>query len=99
MIEPQSQPDNERVTVLERVAMALVAGLLGFLTGIFTWWAFSGIPGFDLRLFFPLSLLLSGICFLVGLWRPNATVELLGLVGQKVWSFSNQVLSWFRLLR
>lgn len=84
---------------MERLAIALITGGLGFVVGMFVWWCFAGVPGFGLQILFPASLALGMACFLLGLWRPNETVEVLGFIGQKVSSLSSEVLSWFRLLR
>ncbi len=84
--------------MLERFAIAFLVGMFGFLIGMFVWWEFSGIPGSSLRLFFPMSLALGVICFFLGLWRPNATIDVLGLIGQKIWSLAFEVLRWFRWL-
>jgi len=87
------------MTVLERFGIAILVGAFGFLIGMFAWWEFYDIPGFSFRNFLPISLSLGGVCFLIGLWRPNATIDLLGVIGAKIWSLSLEVLSWFRLFR
>jgi hypothetical protein len=85
--------------VIERIAVALLVGFFGFFIGLFMWRSLSDIPGFTLQLFFPLSVVLGVVGFLLGLWRSTATIDLFGLLGEKAWSFSTQVLSWFRFLR
>lgn len=85
--------------MLERLAIGFLVGVFGFLTGMLVWWAFAGIPGFSLRLFFPVSLGLGAVCFLLGLWRPDETMGVLTFIGRSIWRFSLEVLSWFRFLR
>jgi hypothetical protein len=93
--------ENEDPTVLERAAMGLVAGIAGFATGIFCWWIFTGVPGFDfqLRYYFYFSCALGLVFFFLGLWRPRGTVDMLGSIWDKLMSLSMEVLVWFRMLR
>ena len=89
-----------RCDVLERIGIAVLVGVFGFFIGMSVWWVCSySIPAFNLRTFLPLSLLLGAVCFFVGLWRPNATIDVLGFIGEKAWSFSREVLSWFQFFR
>lgn len=85
--------------MLERIAIAILVGIFAFLFGMFLWWTLSGITGFGLSFFFKFSLAIGIVCFFFGLWRPNATIDFLGIAGKKIWSFSTEVLDWFRLLR
>lgn len=84
--------------MLERLLIALLVGIFGFLIGMFAWWELSDVFG-SFRIYLSISLLLGAAGFLVGLSRPNETIDLLGLVAKKIWSFSFEVLSWFRFLR
>lgn len=98
-------PDLDRkekpTTVLERLAIAVLAGFLGLLVGLFAWWSLYDVPGIEFGWWAYLYLVCAfGIAsFLCGLWRPNATVDMLGVIGQKILSLSSEVLSWFRFLR
>ena len=89
------------MSVLERVAIALLVGALGFLVGLVAWWTLSEIPG--LHFGWPFYLRLTGVialvCFLLGLWRPEKTMDVLGAAWEKLWSLRSEVLTWFRLLR
>jgi hypothetical protein len=87
------------MTVLERFAVGLIVGGFGFLIGMFAWWELYDIPGFGFLNSVRISVFLGVVCFLIGLWRPKATIDLLGLIGEKIWSFSLEVLSWCRLFR
>jgi hypothetical protein len=87
--------------VLERLTVGFIVGCFGFLTGIFGWWTLSDVPGLDFgwRSYLHLSYVLGAISFLLGLWRPGKTIDVLGLIGQKVWSLWTEVLAWFGRLR
>ena len=89
------------MTAIERLAIALIVGIFGFLTGLCAWWYLSDVPGLDLGWSFYLTLmwLLGIVCFLIGLWRPEKTVDVLGLIGRAIYGLWNQVFHWFRFLR
>jgi MFS family permease len=93
--------EDEDPTALERAAVGLVLGIAGFATGVFCWWIFTGVPGFDFpwRYYFYFSCVLGLVCFLLGLWRPKGTVDALGSIWDKLTNLSNEVLDWFRFLR
>lgn len=89
------------MSVLERVAIALLVGALGFLVGLFAWWTLSDAPGLDLgwRFYLRMTGVIAIVCFLLGLWRPEKTMDVLGATWEKLWSLVWEVLTWFRLLR
>jgi hypothetical protein len=87
--------------VIERIAIAALVGAFGFLIGLFAWWTLTLVPElrFGWRFYLGASLGLGVVAFLVGLWRPHATIDALGVAGQKIWSLGSEVLHWFWFLR
>lgn len=90
---------EEQQTILERLAIAFLVGLLGFLVGLFAWWVMFPVLDFGWRFHWYATCAIAIVSFLLGLWRPEKTMDVLGVVGKKLWSFSSEVLSWFRFLR
>ena len=88
-----------RYDVLERIGIAVLVGAFGFLIGMFAWWELYDIPSLGFLNFLRISVFLGTVCFFIGLWRPKATIDVLGAIGEKIWSLSLEVLSWFRLFR
>jgi len=89
------------MSLIERIAIAALLGLLGFLIGLLAWWTLTLVPElrFAWRLYLGASLLLGAVAFLFGLWRPHPTLDVLGLAGQKIWSLGSEVISWLWFLR
>jgi len=87
--------------MVERLAVGFGVGIFGFLIGLFAWWMLADEPGFRFgwRVYLYVSCALGIVSFFFGAWRPNTTIDALGLIGQKIWNFCDEVLDWFRLLR
>jgi hypothetical protein len=93
------EDDNLRANASwqERAGIAIMVSLFGFLTGMSVWWVLPGSAYFPL--FLKISSVFGAFCFVIGLWRPHATLDILGAAGRKIFSFSSRVLGWFRMLR
>jgi len=89
------------MTLVERIAIGLMVGIFGFLIGMFAWWLFSTAPGlrFGWSFYLTLSVVLGVVSFIVGLWRPERTIDVLGRIGKTIYSISSEIVSWFRFLR
>lgn len=89
------------MAVIERIAIAILVGLFGFLIGLFAWWTLTLVPElqFGWRFYLGASAALGVGAFVAGLWRPDATLDALGLAGEKIWNLWSEVLSWFWFLR
>jgi len=100
-VNPSLERKEKPTTVLERLAIGVLAGFLGLLVGLFAWWSLYDVPGleFGWRAYLYLVCAFGIASLLCGLWRPNTTADMLGVIGEKIWSLSSEVLSWFRFLR
>lgn len=89
------------MTPIERFAIGLMVGIFGLLIGLFAWWTLSNVPGLEFGWMFYLILScgLGILSFVLGLWQPKKTIDVLGLIGQTILRLSNEVLRWFRFLR
>ena len=89
------------MTLIERIAIGLMTGIFGFLIGMFAWWLFSTAPGlrFGWSFYLSLSVVLGVLSLIVGLWRPEKMIDVLGWIGKTIYSISSEVVSWFRFLR
>ena len=78
-----------------------MVGIFGFLIGLIAWWLLHDQPGlqFGWLFYFTVSWVLGIASFLFGLWRPQKTIDALGLIGQTVYNVWWEILSWFRFLR
>lgn len=86
---------------VERLAIALMTGIFGFLIGLLAWWLLADGPGlqFGWPFYLTLSCAIGLLSFLLGLWRPERTIDVLGWIGQTIFNVWSEVLSWFRFLR
>lgn len=87
--------------MIERLGVAFVVGLLGFLVGLFAWWTLSTVPflAFGWRFYLVLSGGLGIVSFLLGLWRSHETMDFLGAAGRTIYSVGTEVLRWIKVLR
>ncbi len=82
--------DKRPPTSAERVGLALILGVLGFVTGVLTVWTVSGLPGVQIGQ--GVYLAVGGIaglsCLVMGYRSSNATLDALGEVWGVVWKLS-----------
>ena len=86
--------------VFENLAIALLLGICGFLSGVLVWWVLAFTPGLDIPFtsYFHLSVVLAIIFFVYGLFRSSKAIDLLGEIWKglvRVW----ELVWWFRFLR
>lgn len=86
--------------ILENLAIALLLGICGFLSGILVWWVLSYTPGLDIpyKTYLYLSVVLAVVFFLFGLFRSDRAIDFLGEIWKglgRLW----ELLWWFKWLR
>ncbi len=97
--------------ILENLAIALLLGICGFLSGVLVWWVLAFTPGLDIPFtsYFHLSVVLAIVFFVYGLFRSSKAIDyglfrsskaidLLGEIWKglvRVW----ELVWWFRFLR
>jgi hypothetical protein len=93
------RPREDRMSPLERVAVALALALAGFLTAILAWWLLTPPLDVSVRTYLALGGVLAVVFFGYGLSRPEQAVDRLGAIWKFLWRISSEVLKYFSMFR
>lgn len=87
----EKDPDEKPYPLLERLLLAVVFGILGFVTGIFLWWAVTMGFAVPLRKFVPVSIALAIFLSVYGFFRIHSAIAMLGVLWKRIGQIANQL--------
>ena len=91
---------GERPSTAERVLIALILGVLGFVTGIIAVYVFSDLPGVPIPqgTYLGVGILCGAACLVAGYLFSEKTTDVLGGAWDILWKLSVGILSIVRSL-
>lgn len=91
-------PDSEEISTGERVLVAIILGVLGFVTGLIAVSVFSDLPGLPIPwATYIVVAVVSGVaCSVAGYRFSDKTIDALGDVWQVLWKLSLGILDVIR---
>lgn len=84
---------------MERLAIALIGSVFGFMTGVLAWFVAPQALEIPYSTLLVVSVLLAGVFFVLTMLNPDGATRLLGKSWDGIALISRQILFWIRLFK
>ena len=84
---------------MERLAIALIAGVFGFMTGVFAWFVTPRAFDISYSTFLVISAVLAASFFSLAIINPDRASDWLGKLWDGITLINRKIFTWIRLIK